>query len=82
MINIDQPQVGKMLVPIHVVLLQSFASIPHQWQMMGRPVGQRGTRNSKIMVGIAAPVYLLIQDMDYDSCPSSVALTPFITSDK
>jgi hypothetical protein len=34
MINIDQLQLGKILVPINVVLLPSFASIPHQWQMM------------------------------------------------
>jgi hypothetical protein len=34
MINIDQLQVRKMLVPIHVVLLWSFGSIHHRWQMM------------------------------------------------
>jgi hypothetical protein len=34
MINIDQLQLRKILVPINVVLLQSFASIPHLWQMM------------------------------------------------
>jgi hypothetical protein len=34
MINIDQLQLGKILMPIHVVLVQSLGSNPHQWEMM------------------------------------------------
>jgi hypothetical protein len=33
-----------------------FEAINHQWQMM--PLGQTGTSNSKIVVGIAATTYV------------------------
>jgi hypothetical protein len=61
------------------------------------PLGQTGTSNSKIVVGIAATTYVWIQNMDYDqyrpattgkntrahTCGASpVTLVPFLTSSK
>jgi hypothetical protein len=66
MINIDQlHHLTHWLYPYMWCFFSHFDSIPAQWQMMACG-SNRGTRNSKTVVGIAGTDYLWIQEMEYD----------------